>query len=143
MKNKMLLGEKYRLEIHWSKAIYKKEGEVNLVGCCLTGPVIGEVNQMEQEDSIALDFSNQYRIFVLQHYVARLSWKGVEHTPTKIYLDNVILSNKFTNSVPKLNDSDSIVVDTKNHTDTKHEHHLTYPAYLIKRDGNLHNFREK
>lgn len=136
------VAERYRLEIYWNKAIYK-EGEVSLLGCCLAGPVIKEIDQMEQEDSIALDFSNQYRIFVPQHYVARLSWKGVSHTSTKIYLDNVILSNKFTNSVPKLNDNDFIVVDTKDHTDTKHEYNLMYPAYLINRDGNLHNFREK
>ncbi len=137
------VAERYRLEIYWSKAVYKKEGEAILVGCCMAGPVIKEIDQMEQEDSISLDFSNQYRIFVPQHYIVKLSWKGVSHTPTKIYLDNVILSNKFTNSVPKLNDNDFIVVDTKDHTDTKHEYHLTYPAYLVSRDGNLHNFREK
>ena len=136
-------AERFRLEIYWNKVIYKKEGEASLVGCCLAGPVIKEIDQMEQEDSIALDFSNQYRIFVLQHYVARLSWNGAVHTPTKIYLDNVVLSNKFTNSVPKLNDNDFMVVDTKDHTDTKHEHHLTYPAYLINKEGELCNFKEK
>jgi hypothetical protein len=123
--------------------VYNKAGEAHLIGCYLSGPVIKEVDKMEQEDSIALDFGNQYYVFVPQYYVARLSWKGVEHTPNKIYLNNVVLSNKFTNSVPKLNDDDFIVVDTKDHTDTKHEYHLTYPAYLLKKEGELYNFRGK
>jgi hypothetical protein len=135
------VAERFRLEIYWSKAIYKKEGETSLVGCYLIGPVIKEIDQMEQEDSIALDFGNQYRIFVPQYYVARLSWKGVVHTPTKIYLDNVVLSNKFTNSIPNLNDDDFMVVNTKDHTDTKHEYHLMYLAYLINNEGELYNFR--
>ena len=134
------VAENFRLEIYWSKVIYKKEGEASLAGCYLTGPVIKEIDQMEQKDSIALDFGNQYCIFVPQYYVARLSWKGVVHTPTKIYLDNVVLFNKFINSIPNLNDDDFIVVNTKDHTDTKHEYHLMYPAYLINGDGDLHNF---
>ncbi len=135
------IAEKYRLEIHWSDVVHSNDDEDVLIGCYLSGPVVVEVQEMEQADSIALDFGNQYKIFVPQYYVARLSWRGVKHTPNKIYLDNVDLVNKFTNYIPKLNRDDFIVVDTKNHTDIKHEFYLTYAAYLINKEGDMYNFR--
>ncbi len=138
---KFRIAEQYRLEIHWNSVRYTKEGEASLIECYLDGPVIKEVATMNQEDSIALDFGNQYKVFVQQHYIAYLSWRGVRHTPNKIHLDNVVLTNKFTNSVPKLNGKDFIVVDTRNHEDTKHGYHLTYPAYLINKNSELYNFR--
>ena len=138
----MLLGEKYKLEVHWSKAVYDQEDTAKLEGCYLSGPVIKEVAEMNQKDVIALDFGNQYVVFVPNYYVAKLSWEGVRHTPSKIYLDNAILKSKFLNSVPNLNDNDYIIVDTKNHEDEKHQYHLSYPAYLIKFEGEVYNFRE-
>ena len=138
---KFRISEKYRLEIYWRKAIYEQEGLAELKGCYLAGPALKEVEEINKEDHIDLDFTKQYVVFVPSYYVARLSWKGVKYTPERIYLDNVTLNNKHVNSVPKLEDSDLIVVDTKNHEDEKHEHHLTYPSYLISSDGELYKFR--
>ena len=135
------ISEKFKLAIHWNKVVYAQEGVAKLEGCYLSGPVIKEVSEMNKKDAIALDFGNQYVVFVPNYYVAKLSWEGVRHTPSKIYLDNVILQNKFLNSVPNLNDDDYIIVDTKNHEDDKHQYHLSYPSYLIKFEGEVYNFR--
>ena len=141
--DKFSISEKYRLEIRCKKAIYDKEGVANLMGCYLCGPVINDVAQMNADDSILLDFSNQYIVFVPNYYVARLSWRQVKHVDNVIYLYDAKLSNSFINSVPKLNVGDHILVDTKNHEDNKHQHHLTYPAYLVKHTGELHIFRSR
>ena len=138
--NKFLISEKYRLEIHWQKVIYEKDGLSRLEGCYLSGPVIKDVDQMNAPDSIKLDFTNQYRVFVPNFYIATLSWAGVEHKSDRIYLDTVLLKNKFLNSVPKLNDDDYLVVDTKNHEDEKHLYNYLYPTYLIKSSGERYNF---
>jgi len=134
------IGERYRLEIRWQKAIYNQNGESKLVGCCFTGPVIKEVDSLNEEDSMSLDFFNQYRIFVPSYYIANLSWRGVRFAENKIELDNVKLKNKYINSVPKLKNDDFIVVDTSNHTEEKHHLFLTYPAYLLRFDGELYKF---
>jgi len=134
------VSEKFRLEIRWQKVIYNQEGIAEFAGCYLSGPVLKEVAEMEQKDSIALDFGTQYAVFVPNYYVAKLSWEGARHTPNKIYLDNAILKNRYLNSVPKLNDNDYILVDTKNHEDEKHQYYLSYISYLVKSDGELHNF---
>lgn len=137
------VAERFRLEIHWNKVVYNQEGTAKLEGCYLSGPVIKEVAEMNQKDVIALDFGNQYVVFTPNYYVAKLSWKGARHTSHRIYLDNAVLQNRFLNSVPNLNYNDYIIVDTKNHEDDKHQHHLSYPAYLIKFGGEVYNFGGK
>jgi hypothetical protein len=114
---KFRIAEKYRLEIHWNKATYDKDGTAKLEGCYLSGPATKEVAQMNENDTIVLDFATQYMIFVKYYYVAKLSWKRVNHLLGKIYLSDVTLSNRYLNSVPKLNDNDYIVIDTKDHED--------------------------
>jgi len=135
------ISEKYRLELRWGKVSYKTDGEAVLTGCCFSGPVIKEVTQMNQQDYMELDFGNQYIVFVSRFYIASLSWGGVKHTADKIYLYNVILKNKYVNSVPKLNDNDYIIIDTANHEDEKHQHNLVYPSYLLRCDGESYNFK--
>jgi hypothetical protein len=137
---KFRIAEKFRLEIHWEKAIYEKDSIAKLEGCYLSGPAIKEVLQMNENDGIVLDFAIQYVVFVKYYYVAKLVWQGVKHDVDKIYLSNVTLSNRYLNSVPKLNDNDYIVIDTKDHENAKHQMNLSYKSYLIKSDGELYDF---
>jgi len=137
---KMLLGEKYRMEVHWTKVTYDIEQVATLEGCYFSGPVLGDVLQLQQVDYIDLDFARQYVIFVDSYYIVRLSWDGVEHTTEKINLSNVTLNNKNLNVIPKLNDDDYITIDTKSHEDEAHLYNLVYPSYLISSDGTLYDF---
>lgn len=137
------ISERFRLEVHWEMVTYEQDDIANLVSCCLSGPVIKEVESMNPMDSISLDFGNQYIIFVNNFYIAQLSWQGVKQTTDRIYLQNVTLTNRNVNSVPKLRDNDYIVIDTKDHEDAKHQHNLTYPSYLIRSDGNMYKFEDQ
>lgn len=139
---KFRISEKFILEIHWDKAVYEQEGLAKLDGCYFSGPALKEVNQLNEKDSMNLDFGNQYAVFVNQYYIAKFSWEGVRRASEKILLSNVTLENKNVNSVPKLNDNDYILVDTKNHTDSTHHLYLTYPSYLLRFDGDRYNFAE-
>jgi len=137
----MFLGrEKYKLEVHWEKVGYKLDGIANIIGCYLSGPVLKEVVQLNEKDSINLDFVNQYAVIVKNFYIATLKWEGVRYMPNKIFLNNTILENTNINVVPKLRNDDYIVIDTKNHEEGKHMYHLTYPAYLLKEDNTLYDF---
>jgi len=137
---KFRVSEKYKLELHWNKVIYEQDGIAQLKNCYFIGPVLKEVDQMNESDSMPLDFGKQYILVVPHYYIANLSWNGIHQTTERIDLKNVILSNKYVNSVPKLNDNDYILIDTSNHTDEKHHFYLTYPSYLLKTDGELYSF---
>lgn len=140
---KFRIAEKYRLELRWEKVVYEKDSVAELSGCYLSGPALKEVAQMNENDGIVLDFATQYKVFVQYYYVAKLVWQGVKHDVDKIYLSGVTLSNRYLNSIPKLNDDDYIVIDTKDHEDAKHQINLSYKSYLINSDSELYNFGSK
>ena len=135
------ISERYRLELHWKKAKYEVDQVAMLKNCYFSGPVLSEVWQLAQEDHIDLDFAGQYIVFVDFYYIARLSWKGVNHKPEKIELSNVLLKNKNLNVVPKVKNDDYIVIDTQGHEDMAHRYNLVYPSYLLSKDGTLYDFR--
>lgn len=139
--NKFMLSERFRLELHWNKAMYDQDGVAKLEGAYFSGPVMREVEEINVKDFMTLDFVNQYLVFTKNFYVAILSWDGVRRVDNRIYLSNVELKNKHINSVPKLKDDDYIVVDTKNHVADKHQFYLNYPSYLIRSDGEQYKFR--
>jgi len=132
--------DKYRLELHWSKVIYEQDDIALLKGAYFVGPVLKEAAQMNQEDQMRLDFRNQYILVLPRYYIATLSWKGVNQTTNKVILKNVILTNNYINAVPKLNDTDYILIDTTNHTDEKHQLYFNYDAYLLNVDKELYVF---
>ena len=140
---KFSISERYRLELHWSKVVYDQEGVARLFDSYFAGPVLTDVEEMNQEDKMPLDFANQYVVFIPRYYIATLSWKGVRQTPERIYLSNTILKNAYLNSVPKLKNDDYILIDTTNHVDNKHHFHLVYPSYLLNSEGEFYSFGGK
>jgi hypothetical protein len=139
---KFRIAEKYILEIHWDKVIYEQEDMAKLYNCYLSGPVLKEVTRMNEKDFMDLDFGHQYVVFINHYYIAKFSWEGVRRTPDRIFLNNVLLTNKNVNAVPKLNNDDYILIDTKDHVDRKHQYTLTYPSYLIRFDGDKYDFAQ-
>lgn len=136
------ISERFRLELHWSKASYNKDGEAILENCYLSGPVLREVGTMNSKDSINLDFVSQYIIFIKSFYITKLSWDGIHRTQNKIYLSNAIIKNANLNILPKLKRDDYIIIDTKNHEDEQHNYNMNYTSYLIKEDGTAYDFGE-
>ena len=45
----------------------------------LCGPEVQNSYRLKEEDYIDLDFTEQYSKIIGSHYVARLSWKGVDY----------------------------------------------------------------
>mgnify|MGYP001329816509 FL=1 len=137
------ISERFRLELHWSKVVYKTDEIVQLEGCYFSGPALLEIDQVNEKDFITLDFAGQYAILVPDYYVSKLSWAGVKKEENKICVDNAVLINKCVNSVPRLSNNDYIIIDTSNHTTERHQKFLTYQAHLIRYDGEKYDFRSK
>ena len=137
------ISEKYRLEVHWTNSIYEQEGTAKLEGCYFSGPAVKDADQVNDNDSILLDFAYQYIVFVPSFYIAKLSWEEVKQSTDRIDLSNALLTNRHVNSVPKLNNDDYIVIDAKDHESETHYTHLTYESYLVKHDGDLYKFGDR
>jgi len=140
---KFLLSEKYRLELHWKKAIYNTPGECDLTGTSFSGPALQDALQLNNDDHIMLDFFSQYLVFVENVYVAKLSWGEVVYNSDRtIGLKDVKISHDTElNRVPKLGDLDYLVIDTCDHEVEKHPFTLLYKTYVINPVNELYNFR--
>lgn len=139
---KFLLSERYRLELHWNKVNYEREGMCKLEGAYFSGPALRLAEKINGNDNIYLDFYKQYYVVVKHVYVANLSWDDVVYNK-----DNTVslCSAKLThdteiNRAPKLRNNDYLVIDTEKHEAETHVFFPTYETFVINEDGVLYKF---
>ena len=139
---KFSLFDRYRLELHWDKAIYNRDGVCDLTNATFKGPALAEALKLNDEDHILVDFFSQYIKLVKSVYVAELKWKGVRYNPdgSISLLIATISHDKELNKVPKLNDDDYLIIDTSGHDVENHPYNLVYKTYVVNRDTNLYKF---
>jgi hypothetical protein len=96
---------------------------------------------MNDHDSIKLDFVEQYPIIVNNFYIVSFEWRGMRRDNDNIFLFNTILKSENINVVPKLKDTDYIIVNTDGHQPEKHYYNITYISYVVNNKGELYDFR--
>jgi len=138
----MLLGEKYKLEIHWNKALYENEGLCKLQDAYFSGPALSMAQKINSNDHINIDFFKQYFIVIKNVYVAKLEWGEVVYNKdgTVTLKDAVISHSTELNKVPKLGHTDYLVIDTEQHEEATHAFHLVYESFVVNEDGILYQF---
>lgn len=136
-----LLSERYRLELRWKKANYEREGMCKLEGAYFSGPALRLADKVNNKDYMNLDFYRQYYVVAKRVYVAKLSWENVTYDNNVIKLHSAMITHDAEiNRVPKLKDSDYIVINTENHEAEKHAFFPTYETFVINEDGILYKF---
>lgn len=143
--NVFSLGDRYRLNLKWDKAVYNVEGVCDLYGASFSGPVLSIAEPIAPNDSINLDFYKQYYILVRSVYVATLHWGEVTYKDGFVLLsDAKITHDTELNKAPKLNNSDYIIINTEGHDSSNNSLLFsTYEAFVVDSDSNLYNFVEK
>ena len=137
-----LLGERYRLELHWTDVQYKVEGRCDLIGAYFSGPALQFAEKVEPNNQILLDFYKQYFIFAKDVYIATLLWKDVTYKGDNIILlgDTCIVHDTELNRVPKLVKDDYLVIDLKGHDSAEHAYNPTYNTIVVNNEGVAYNF---
>lgn len=143
--DKFSLSEKYKLEIHWSKAVYKNEGRCELKNAYFSGPALMQADKINDNDSIMLDFYKQYVVITKNAYVGKFSWVEVVYNKdnTVSLKDATITHDTELNRVPKLENSDHLIIDTKGHETETHAYNLVYKTYVVNEDTTLYKFNRK
>jgi hypothetical protein len=132
----MFLGERYKLELHWEKVKYEQDGMCKLIGAYFSGPALSNAEKIIDNDSIKLDFFTQYLVFVKNVYIGDLFWNEVVYNGKKVILkDAKITHDTELNKVPKLKDTDYLVIDTSNHEMALHAFNLLYTTYVVSEGG--------
>jgi len=141
--NEFAISERFRLELHWSKILRSKAGEMHLIDAYFSGPVLKQAEKINSNDHIQIDFCSQFLVLVRSVFVAKFSWGEVSyHKDNKVYLKNAIITHDpMIEGIPSIDDTDYLVIDTKNHENEKHLHNMFYDVYIIGKDNNLHDYR--
>ena len=124
----MKVLNKYRLELHWDTVEYNRDDVAVLKDAYFEGPVLQEAAQLNEEDSLVMDMTNQHMIFMPDYYQATLSWKGVVYKEGRIYFKETHIKGKYVNSIETLKDTDWILMDCKEHEMATHVFNLVYWA---------------
>ena len=140
-----IFSDRFRLELRWKVAIYERDGVCKLVDACFSGPALVEANKINDNDSIMLDFFHQYIMLVENVYVANLSWGQVIYNKDgTVTLKKVFIKHDTElNKVPKLLDTDYLIIDTSNHETEIHQFNPLYKTYVVNTDTQLYKFGGK
>lgn len=137
---KFNISERYRLEVHW-KSLEIVEGTVLFEGAYMCGPVLAQLSKINPNDSIRLDFKDQYVLVINNFFAPKLSWTSVTYANDIIELGDAILEDTSNLSrIPKINKTDCIIIDTENHEDDKHMYNLVYTSFIVNDDNNIYRF---
>jgi len=123
--------DKYVLELHWINVRHvetEDELKAYLDGSYFSGPALRIANKIESNESIRLDFTEQYTIFLENYYIATLSWGDVIYAGNIVYLKDALISVQFSCKVPKFLCDDFLVIDTSFHEEETHAMYLNYPT---------------
>lgn len=138
-----LLSEKYRLEIHWKSIVSIGDGWFKAEDCYFSGPALANAVKIEANDSIILDFCDQYGAIVTAIYTAKFSWGGVTYKEDKIHLEDTFLQHySDIKNIPAVKNTDYLVVDTSRHEMDIHAFNLLYKTYVVDKNNKLYNFRK-
>lgn len=136
------LVDRYKLELHWKKVTYNKEGICRFTGAYFSGPALADAEKLNDKDHIMLDFFSQYLYLVKGVYVAKFSWGSVSYNKDgSISLKKTSMTHDSElNRVPKLKDTDYLVIDTNGHDTERHPFNPVYKTYVVNSDTSLYKF---
>jgi len=121
--------DKYILELHWLNVRYIKGDEgvvVYLDGAYFSGPALRLAAKINNNDSIKLDFTEQYAILLKSYHIATLSWGEVVYAGNIVYLKDALIHVSNFSKVPKFLSDDFLVIDTSLHEEDIHNNYLNY-----------------
>jgi len=140
-----IFSDRFRLELHWKRSVYEQDGVCKLSNACFSGPSLVEADKINDNDSIMLDFFQQYIVLVENVYVAKFLWGEVVYNKdSTVALKNAFISHDTElNKVPKLLDTDYLIIDTSNHETGVHQFNPLYKTYVVNTDTQLYKFGGK
>lgn len=121
--------DKYVLELHWINVRYvenEEGGVVYLDGAYFSGPALKFASKITNNDSIKLDFTDQYVVLLNNYHIATLKWGEVVYASNIVYLKDASIHVSNLCKVPNFLCDDFLVIDTSLHEEKTHEMYLNY-----------------
>ena len=134
------LSDKYRLNLKW-KSVEYKDCVCYFKEAYFFGPVLKLAEKIEPNNNINLDFYKHYFVIVENVYIGKLSWGEVVYKKDRVYIKDCRITHKTEiNKVPKLKNSDMLVVDCGLHERETHDFHPNYNTYVLNEDSQVYDY---
>ena len=121
--------DKYVLELHWVNVRYVENDDgvvVYLDGAYFSGPVLRIATKIQNNESIRLDFTEQYAILLKDYHIAILKWGEVIYSGNIAYLKDAYINVAKKCKIPNFLSDDFLVIDTSLHEEKTHSMYLNY-----------------
>jgi len=121
--------DRYVLELHWLNLSYSENEEgtvVSLNGAYFSGPALKIATKIRNNETIKLDFTEQYAILLNDYYIANLKWGKVVYSGNIVYLKDAYIYVDKECKIPSFLSDDFLVIDTSLHEEKTHSMYLNY-----------------
>lgn len=121
--------DKYVLELHWLNVSYSENEEgvvVRLDGAYFAGPALKIAAKIQNNETIKLDFTEQYVVLLNNYHIASLKWGEVIYSGNIAYLKDAYICVAKKYKVPNFLSDDFLVIDTSLHEEKTHSMYLNY-----------------
>lgn len=121
--------DKYVLELHWLNVSYSENEEgavVRLDGAYFAGPALKIATKIQSNETIRLDFTEQYVILLNNYHIASLKWGEVIYSGNIAYLKDAYIYVAKKCKIPSFLSDDFLVIDTSLHEEETHSMYLNY-----------------
>jgi len=135
------IKEENELYLEFNKIRHINETESHIYNSVFYGPVLNNLVDISDCDSLIMSFSKQHIIIgpSLDYYTLVLYWDGIEFIEDGkiIKLKNSILKYKRIGLLKDLNETNTILLNCEKHKEEIHYKYPMYEAWILDKDGYL------
>jgi hypothetical protein len=129
------IQEHYRLYLVWDSVRYDQDHIASFTGAWFEGPVVQHAAQIQPNDNIRLDFTQDNLTTGLflpdSFFVAVLRWKEVRYQDGRVTLCAATLDHNIAGTLRNLQQVERFVIDCSAHEEYQHIKTLVYPAWVV------------
>jgi len=130
----------YILRLDWDSIRYINRSKAEVVNARFIGDVLKSAYKLNEVDNISIDITDQFFVASKTFHIFRFEWDGLEYSgDNRVNFKKSWFINDFGNLI-KIQDSDYLLIDTKDHDEKIHPFNINYKAKLYNKDNEIRGY---
>ena len=130
----------YILRLDWDSIRYIDRSKAEVINARFVGNVLKNAYKLNEKDNISIDITDQFFVASKTFHIFRFEWNGLEYSDdNRVNFKKSWFVNDFGNLI-KIQDSDYLLIDTKDHDERMHPFNINYKAKLYNKDNEIRGY---
>jgi len=130
----------YILRLDWDSIRYINRSKAEVINARFIGDVLKSAYKLNEVDNISIDITDQFFVASKTFHIFRFEWNGLEYSgDNRVNFKKSWFINDF-GSLIKIQDSDYLLIDTKDHDESVHPFNVNYRAKLYNKDNEIRGY---